>query len=268
MGIKHVTAEELRHFIRSHHENDFVLVDVRQPEEYRRGHIPGARLVPVAELVHSPGRLPADKTLVFYCHGGGRSMAAAVMADEEAQGRAAILNLNGGMLAWDGARLDDVPQVRLFKGRPGAQMFATAIALEKGAQLFYETLADDLAGKPGGDVFAKLAQAESAHARAVYGFWQKNEPDLESFETLYERESGDILEGGMPLKQALRKAASRPADGLRPFIETALQIEYAAYDLYRAMADEDTAEAYRGAFLALAQAEKGHMRALIEALSG
>ena len=193
-------------------------------------------------------------------------MAAAVMAEEAAVGRAAILNLNGGMLAWDGARLADVPQVRLFEGRTGTQVFETAMALEKGAQLFYETVAADYSGRPGGEVFVRLAKAETAHARTVYGFWKKIEGDLESFDELYDRQSGEILEGGMTLEKALQQRAAAPADSMLRFIETALQIEYAAYDLYRTMADQDPDERLRKAFLSLAQAEKSHMQALIEAL--
>jgi sulfur-carrier protein adenylyltransferase/sulfurtransferase len=282
MSIKDVTAEELRRFVRTQHEKDFELIDVRQPEEYRRGHIPGARLLPVSQLVQSLDRLPADKTLVFYCHAGGRSMAAAVMADEQAAGRSTILNLNGGMLAWDGARLADVPRVRLFDGGAGAQAFETAMAMEKGAQLFYESLAADLTGQPGGEVFARLAKAETAHARTVYGFWQKRQDDLAPFEALFARHNGEILEGGMSLKDVLQKAAGQPEAGqpeagqpeagqaedrLLRLIETALQIEYAAYDLYRTMAARDGDEALRETFYALAQAEKSHMQALIAVLA-
>jgi rubrerythrin len=49
-------------------------------------------------------------------------------------------------------------------------------------------------------------------------------------------------------------------------IEMALQIEYTAYDLYRTMADRTPAPDAREAFLAIAQAEKAHMRSLINAI--
>lgn len=267
MSIKQITAEELRRFVESHHEGDYVLMDVRQPEEYRRGHIPGGRLLPVHELIQSLDRLPIDKTLIFYCHSGGRSTAAAVMAEEEVPDRT-ILNLNGGMLAWDGARLTDFPHVRLFEGQTREQMFNTAIDLEKGAQRFYETVARGLAGLPRAEgVFARLARAEVAHARTIYRFWREMRSDLEPFESLYDRQPGEILEGGLSLEEALRSFASAPQEGFLRSIETALQIEFAAYDLYRAMADRDDEQTPRDAFITLAQAEKAHMRELIEALS-
>ena len=46
----------------------FVL-DVRPPEEYRVGHIPGALSVPIAELKRRLGELPTDREVVAYCRG-------------------------------------------------------------------------------------------------------------------------------------------------------------------------------------------------------
>jgi rhodanese-related sulfurtransferase/rubrerythrin len=266
MSIEQITADELRRFVESHHESEYVLMDVRQEEEYRRGHIPGGRLLPVHELIQSLDRLPEDKTLIFYCHSGGRSTAAAVMAEEEGPERA-ILNLTGGMLAWDGARLTDFPRVRLFEGQSSEQMFETAVNLEKGAQRFYETVARSFAGRPRADVFARLVRAEVAHARTIYAFWRRIRTDLEPFESLYDRQPGEILEGGLSLQDALESFAPASDDGFLRAIETALQIEFAAYDLYRAMADQDDEQTPRDAFITLAQAEKAHMRELIEVLS-
>ena len=50
-----------------------VLIDVRSPEEYRDGHIPGAVNIPAERIASEKGRLPKDKTarLVFYCRGVG-----------------------------------------------------------------------------------------------------------------------------------------------------------------------------------------------------
>ncbi len=52
--VETMTAEEVREFLRSRDPREYNLIDVRQPGEYEQGHIPGARLIPVAEL---PGRL-------------------------------------------------------------------------------------------------------------------------------------------------------------------------------------------------------------------
>jgi len=49
------------------------LIDVRSPEEYHDGHIPGAVNIPAERITAQKSRLPKDKaaTLVFYCRGVG-----------------------------------------------------------------------------------------------------------------------------------------------------------------------------------------------------
>lgn len=51
---KSARPEEIRDFIRAHKPGEYQLVDVRTQREYERGHLPGARLIPVNEL---PARL-------------------------------------------------------------------------------------------------------------------------------------------------------------------------------------------------------------------
>lgn len=48
-----------------------VLVDVRTPEEYRGGHLPGAVNVPLDQI--RGAELPKEKPLYVYCHSGARS---------------------------------------------------------------------------------------------------------------------------------------------------------------------------------------------------
>lgn len=50
-----------------------VLIDVRQPREYRRGHLPDAVNVPLQELAQKRDRLPDDRPLVLYCSTGYRT---------------------------------------------------------------------------------------------------------------------------------------------------------------------------------------------------
>jgi rhodanese-related sulfurtransferase len=48
---------------------EVVLVDVRPPEEYRAGHIPGAISLPLSELTDRLNDLPRDAEVVAYCRG-------------------------------------------------------------------------------------------------------------------------------------------------------------------------------------------------------
>ena len=53
------------------------LVDVRQPDEYEAGHVPGARLIPLGEVVERSAEVPASGPVYVICHSGGRSLKAA-----------------------------------------------------------------------------------------------------------------------------------------------------------------------------------------------
>ncbi|MFZ1983624.1 MAG: ferritin family protein, partial [Desulfatitalea sp.] len=162
----------------------------------------------------------------------------------------------------------DMPRVNLFAGQTPVEMFRTAMNLEKGAQIFYESVGQGHSGHTWAQTFAGLAHAEVAHAKVVYGFWREAQQDPAPFEALYDQLAGDVLEGGLTLKTVLEKAASVQSQACLRLIEMALQIEYAAFDLYRTLADQAEAEAGRSAFSALAQAEKAHMRSLVRALEG
>jgi rhodanese-related sulfurtransferase len=49
-SVPTMSAEEARRFLAEKDPDEYNLVDVRQPAEYERGHIPGANLIPMAEL--------------------------------------------------------------------------------------------------------------------------------------------------------------------------------------------------------------------------
>lgn len=75
------------------------IIDVREPGEYAAGHIPGARLIPLREIVERMAELPRDRELIMVCRSGNRSgTAAEILA---ARGYQAA-NMAGGMLAWPG----------------------------------------------------------------------------------------------------------------------------------------------------------------------
>ena len=60
------TAEEVRAFLRGRSAESYNLIDVRQPAEYESGHLPGARLLPIAELKDRLGDLDRSKPTITY----------------------------------------------------------------------------------------------------------------------------------------------------------------------------------------------------------
>src|SRR5512139_3752100 len=74
-----------------------LVLDVRQPEEYRSGHIAGAKLIPLGELSRRIDELPQNREIICVCASGSRSGSATRLL--AGTGLDAV-NLKGGMLAW------------------------------------------------------------------------------------------------------------------------------------------------------------------------
>jgi len=78
-------------------EQAFVL-DVRAPEEFVTGHVPGAVNIPYDQVAARLAEVPKDKDVVLYCRSGRRAgMAAEVLA---ANGYTRLKHLEGDMTAW------------------------------------------------------------------------------------------------------------------------------------------------------------------------
>lgn len=71
--------------------------DVRQPDEYAEGHVPGAVLVPLADVPDRVGEFPVDQTVYVVCRSGARS--ARAVGFLRASGVDAV-NVDGGTMAW------------------------------------------------------------------------------------------------------------------------------------------------------------------------
>ncbi|MGH8992294.1 MAG: rhodanese-like domain-containing protein [Acidimicrobiia bacterium] len=101
-GLRAVQPDELKS--RLDGGEQVVVIDVREPDEWARGIIPGAH--PVARGVLEPsvdGKVPLDATVVLYCAVGGRSALAGRSLQE--MGFSAVENLEGGFDAWARAGL-------------------------------------------------------------------------------------------------------------------------------------------------------------------
>ena len=74
------------------------LLDVREPWEYRDGHVPGAQLIPLGELEQRVNEVPRDRPILAICHSGQRSLAAAGYLQQ--LGYTSVSNVDGGTAAW------------------------------------------------------------------------------------------------------------------------------------------------------------------------
>lgn len=260
-SIETMTVDQLKQFTQDHKEHEYLLVDVREPEEYEVEHIPGAKLVPLMDLELGQAKLePADHA-IFYCRSGARSMRGAMSAAARKLGIKKIYNLSGGIGAFQGRTLSEAPNLKVFDGNENlSELLLRAMDLEKSADKLYGALAENLAGTPVEDLVRKLEEGEEGHARAIYGMLKRVSTDpLPPFEQLYEQLDGRVLESGEPLVKLVAWLTSARADRAA-ILELALDLELKAYDMYRNLAAKTDDPELEKAFYELAHHEQRHAR--------
>jgi adenylyltransferase/sulfurtransferase len=89
-------------------KEDFYLLDVREPNEFKIGRIPGSTLIPLGEIPQRYQEIPRDKEIVVQCKMGGRSAKAAAFLRQ--QGFKSVKNLKGGILDWSDKIDPSVPK--------------------------------------------------------------------------------------------------------------------------------------------------------------
>lgn len=74
-----------------------LLLDVRRDDEWRAGHAPDARHIPLDQLTVRAGEVPSDRPVVAVCRSGARSGRATRLLRGAGLD---VVNLAGGMQAW------------------------------------------------------------------------------------------------------------------------------------------------------------------------
>lgn len=263
-----ISVERLREYMARRQEDEYVLVDVRQPDEYVQGHIPGSVLIPLGELPNRLQELPVDKDVVVYCRSGKRSKAAALFISSRPYVAGTVFNMSGGILAWNGHLLPSMPNLKAFdlSGDEEAVLYR-AMDLERGADRFYTAMRERYPVEPWAARLDVLAGAEEGHAQRIYGHWAARTANPPPFAQVYEALAGNIVEGGYPWSALLTMLEQQPLESCRATWEMALMVEYSAYDLSRNLAHRFQAGPLATVFNTIAEEEKEHMRLVAQALA-
>jgi len=265
--IQDISVDELTRFTAEHSEHEYLLVDVREPEEYEEAHIPGARLVPLMDILEGKAEIAPSNHAIFYCRSGARSLRGASVAAARNLGIKKFYNLSGGIMAFEGKILTEPPNLKAFDGTEDLQgLLVQAMDLEKAADNLYGALGNQLVGTPVEGLVEKLEEGEEGHARAIYGMLRKvsTEP-VPPFEDLYDGLKGSVLESGEPVVKLVSWIASAEASQAA-VLELALDLELKAYDMYRNLAEATEDPELKGAFLDLAHHERRHARTVARSI--
>jgi rhodanese-related sulfurtransferase len=79
-----------------------LVIDVRQPEEYRAGHIAGSKLIPLGELGKHINEFQKDREIICVCASGSRSRSATKFLVDAGYN---AFDMKGGMFMWQRAQL-------------------------------------------------------------------------------------------------------------------------------------------------------------------
>ena len=97
--VKDIEPHELYNIMQSCSNGDCpVVVDVREPWEYKQGHVPGAILIPLGQLSKRVSELDTEHPVAVICASGNRSQSAAALLGQK--GFKTIYNVVGGTGAW------------------------------------------------------------------------------------------------------------------------------------------------------------------------
>lgn len=101
--MKHISVSSFREVIDAEKDNSSVdFINVCTPDEYKEKHIAGVRSVPLDEIERHLAEFKDKKTIYVHCRSGRRGVAA--IEKLSALGiTAELVNVEGGILAWEGA---------------------------------------------------------------------------------------------------------------------------------------------------------------------
>ncbi len=94
MSVQEISVNELIELV----ESGSLVVDVREPDEYVSGHIPGAILVPLSTVLENSSEFVSEDTVYVVCRSGGRSMQACELLHDN--GIVNVVNVAGGTMGW------------------------------------------------------------------------------------------------------------------------------------------------------------------------
>jgi rhodanese-related sulfurtransferase len=94
--MKELTTKEVEELLKNDQPN---IIDVREDDEVATGKISTAKHIPLGSIESRMNELDKSKEYIMVCRSGGRSGRAAQLLENQGFN---VINMSGGMLAWEG----------------------------------------------------------------------------------------------------------------------------------------------------------------------
>jgi rhodanese-related sulfurtransferase/rubrerythrin len=256
------SARDAKSFMEKMPGDAYTLLDVRQPEEYGNRHIPGAKLIPIADIGARIDELDGRKPTIVYCAIGGRSRVAAQML--AGKGFREVYNLSGGIKAWDSKTAFGAEDLGmdLFDGSESPEeSLLVAYSLEEGLREFYLTMLDRVKDEDARQLFRKLSEIEVKHQDRIFNQYLDISGSSVSREAFATKTVAPAMEGGLSTEDFL---AQYPLDleVTSEIVSMAMAIEAQALDLYQRASGNAADEKSKAVLLQIADEERAHLSQL------
>ncbi len=260
--VRSFSAQDAKSFMDKIPADTFTLLDVRQPEEYRDRHIPGAKLVPLPDIGKRLDELDPQKPTIVYCAIGGRSRVAAQMLS--GKGFKEIYNLSGGIKAWDSNAAFGPEElgISLFSGAESpAESLVVAFSLEEGLREFYLTMMQKVKNSDARRLFEKLSEIELKHKERIFNQYLEISGVSISQDEFENKIVSPAMEGGLTTDEYL--AQYHPdLEVTSEIVSMAMAIEAQALDLYQRASAHVSDEKSKAVLLQIADEERAHLQQL------
>lgn len=260
--VKSVSVNEAKKLIEEKKEGEVALVDVREPEEYEKGHLPGAQLVPLSSILEKLQELDPLTTTVTYCRSGNRSRSAAALM--MTKGFSRVYSMDGGITAWKGlvATGDYTSGLFLLEGRKTVEeLISLAWSLEDGTRMFYGQARDVVSDAEAKQIFISLIKAEQKHKENLLNAYRQLQgKDISEEEFITDIAKG-YMESGISVQDALLWLKDKKRE-IRDVLEFSMQIETNSLDLYSKILRQIEDEQAKNVFHGLIKDENSHLSRL------
>jgi rhodanese-related sulfurtransferase/rubrerythrin len=260
--VSSMDAEEVKAYMAKHKEDEYTILDVRQPGEYEDSHLPGAKLMPLPQLSDMYKELDPKKPTIVHCAIGGRSRVAAQMLS--GWGFKEVYNLAGGIKAFAGPKATGPKELNLSLVRGDetpAEIITLAYGMEKALQLFYETEHGQTQDQEMQELFQQLAGVEVRHEERLFETYRRVAPDAADKASFEAAIVPQTLEGGFDAREFLETNQAHLSTAPE-VLDLAMMLETQALDLYLRFAGRCDQAATREVLYTLAGEEKSHLASL------
>lgn len=256
--IKSIKTADAKAYIESSPTDAYQLIDVRQPEEFMRQHLPGALTVPLNDLLADQVVLDREKPTLVYCTRGERSMAASQWLITN--GFKDVRHIEGGINDWMGNKAFGHFELNLNLLNPETDFpdaISMAYAMEEGLRIFYMELARETKDAFFQKLYRKLASFEVEHKSDLSRKYLSVE-GRELIQKEVDERHGQIMEGGGYADITLIKTLANTED-VSDIFGLAMAFEIQAFDFYFRLSQHAVKPDVKAFFLEMADAEKVHL---------